>query len=132
MFWGISKLEKMYLCQSMRKQNPVLLVGILYDLGIILTLQYTLVNWITVLFPHHCDWTIMCQQTFSSPRHPLRYHYLVCSENYLFIIGIGPIRDKYLIFIFDMFLFFASLIEDRSKYYKINIRYTSVFNFFRM
>ena len=32
--------------------------------------------------------------TCSSPRRPLRSHSLVCSENHLFIVGIGPIRDK--------------------------------------
>ena len=32
--------------------------------------------------------------TRSSPRRPLRSHYLVCNENHLFIVGIGPIRDK--------------------------------------
>ena len=33
---------------------------------------------------------------------------------------------------FDLFLFFIRLIEARSKYYKINIRYKSVLNFFTM
>ena len=32
--------------------------------------------------------------TCSSPRRPLLSHSIVCSEKYLFIIGIGPIRDK--------------------------------------
>ena len=30
----------------------------------------------------------------SSPRRPLLFHSLVCSKNYLFIVGIGPIFDK--------------------------------------
>ena len=38
--------------------------------------------------------------TWSSPRCPLRSHYLVCIENHLFIIGIGPILNKELKFIF--------------------------------
>ena len=33
---------------------------------------------------------------------------------------------------FDLFLLFVSYTEDRSKYYMINIGYTSVFNFFIM
>ena len=33
-------------------------------------------------------------QTCSSPSRPLRSHYIVCSENYLFIVEIGPICDK--------------------------------------
>ena len=32
--------------------------------------------------------------TCSIPRCPLCYHSLVCSDNHLFIVGIGPIRDK--------------------------------------
>ena len=32
--------------------------------------------------------------TFPIPRRPLRSHYLVCSKKHLFIVGIGPIRDK--------------------------------------
>ena len=35
-----------------------------------------------------------CFKTCSTPRGPLRSHYMVCSENHLFIVGIGPIRDK--------------------------------------
>ena len=32
--------------------------------------------------------------TCSSPRCPLCCHSLVCSENNLFIVGIGPIHDE--------------------------------------
>ena len=68
--------------------------------------------------------------TCSSPRRPLYSHSLVCSEDYLFIVGIGPIRDKNLTCIFfDKFLLFGSSIEDRYIYYKINVIYTSVSNF---
>ena len=42
-------------------------------------------------FPHG---GIILHMTCSSPRHPLSYNSLVCSKNYLFIVGIGPIRDK--------------------------------------
>ena len=38
--------------------------------------------------------------TWSIPRCPLRSHSLVCIENHLFIVGIGPIINKYLEFIF--------------------------------
>ena len=38
--------------------------------------------------------------TWSIPRHPLRSHSMVCSKNHLFIVGIGPICDKELEFIF--------------------------------
>ena len=31
---------------------------------------------------------------FSSPIFPLRSHFLVCDKNNLFIVGLGPIRDK--------------------------------------
>ena len=34
------------------------------------------------------------------PRFPLRSHYLVCIENHLFIVGIGPTLNKDLGFIF--------------------------------
>ena len=47
----------------------------------------------------------------------------------LFLVGIGPICNKELIFIFDVFLFWVCYIEDRYNYYRINIRYTSVFGF---
>ena len=61
----------------------------------------------------------------SSPKFPIQSHALVCIKNYLFIVVIGPICDKELVFIFDMFLLF----EDRYKYYKINIIHKSVFVF---
>ena len=38
--------------------------------------------------------------TCSSQRCPLRSHSLVCIENHLFILGIGPILNKELEFIF--------------------------------
>ena len=37
---------------------------------------------------------VMVYVTCSSPRYPLRSHYLVCSENHLFIVRIWPIHDK--------------------------------------
>ena len=39
-------------------------------------------------------------RTGSIPRCPLRYHSLVCIENSLFIVGIGPILSKALEFIY--------------------------------
>ena len=41
-----------------------------------------------------------------SLRSPLWYHSVVCIENYLFIVGIGPIRDKKLICNFELFILF--------------------------
>ena len=38
--------------------------------------------------------------TCSIPRCTLHSHYLVCIENHLFILGIGPILNKELKFIF--------------------------------
>ena len=38
--------------------------------------------------------------TWSRPRCPLRSHSLVCIENNLFNVGIGPILNKELEFIF--------------------------------
>ena len=35
-------------------------------------------------------WMLTC----SSPRRPLLFHSLICTEKHLFIVGIGPIRDK--------------------------------------
>ena len=40
------------------------------------------------------------QRTCSSPRFPLRSHYMVCIKNHLFIVGIGPILNTELKFIF--------------------------------
>ena len=40
------------------------------------------------------------EMTCSSPRRAVRYHYLVCSENSLLIVGIGPILNKELELIF--------------------------------
>ena len=36
----------------------------------------------------------LSQKTGSIPRCPLQYHSLVCVENNLFIVGIGPILNK--------------------------------------
>ena len=41
-----------------------------------------------------------CLSTGSIPRCPLQSHYLVCIKNRLFIVGIGPILNKELEFIF--------------------------------
>ena len=40
------------------------------------------------------------EETEYTQRCPLGSHYLVCIKNYLFNVGIGPIRDKEIIFIF--------------------------------
>ena len=39
--------------------------------------------------------------TWSSPRCPLRSRFLVCIKNHLFIVGIGPIINKELGFIYQ-------------------------------
>ena len=39
--------------------------------------------------------------TYSSPRRDVRSHYLLCSQNYLLIVGIGPIPNKELELIFQ-------------------------------
>ena len=36
--------------------------------------------------------------TWSIPKHLFCSHFLVCSKNHIFIVGIGPIRDKELKF----------------------------------
>ena len=64
-----------------------------------------------------------------SPRFPIWYHSLVCIKNYLFVVGIGPICDKDLVCIFWSIYFFVRLIEDRYKYYNINIRKIFFSNF---
>ena len=38
--------------------------------------------------------TMGCDLTCSSPRRHLCSHSLICIKNHLFIVGIGPIRDK--------------------------------------
>ena len=53
-----------------------------------------------------CDWParplelLGAYWTCSSPRCPLRSHSLVCTENNLFIVGIGPILNKKIELIF--------------------------------
>ena len=42
------------------------------------------------------------QKMCSSPRRAVCSHYLVCSKNSLLIVGIGPILNKDLKFIFDL------------------------------
>ena len=42
---------------------------------------------------------------WSNPIYPLRYHSLVCIKNSLFIVGMGPIRNKEPICIFRFFFF---------------------------
>ena len=49
--------------------------------------------------------------TCSSPRCPVRSHSLVCSENSLSIVGIGPILNK------DLELIFRSDRSDRMCIY---------------
>ena len=58
---------------------------------------------------------------------PLRYHSLVHSENNSYFVGIGPIRDIELTCIFQPIFIFVRCIKDRSQYYKIFFKYTSVF-----
>ena len=72
------------------------------------------------------------QLTGSRPRCTLQYQSLVCIEKYLFNVGIRPICDKEIKCIFRPVYFFVRWIEYSSKYYKMNIIYTSVFNFFIM
>ena len=43
----------------------------------------------------------MSLATWYRPSFPPRSHYLVCIENHLFIVGIGPILNKELAFIFQ-------------------------------
>ena len=47
-------------------------------------------HYLTLLPPLH----IIFHKTCSSPRRPVRSHSMVCIKNSLFIVGIGPIRDK--------------------------------------
>ena len=63
---------------------------------------------------------------WSSPRCPLRSHYLVHSKNNSFIVGIGPICDVELTCIFRPVFPFVCCIEDRFQYYNINFQYTSI------
>ena len=55
--------------------------------------------------------TYIVQQTCSSPRCPVRSHSLVCSENSLLIVGIGPILNK------ELELIFRSVRSDRTCVY---------------
>ena len=64
--------------------------------------------WISIplIFCWHFDlliWSITRLWTGSSPRCPLRSHSLVCIENHLFIVGIGPIINKELEFIYQSY-----------------------------
>ena len=64
---------------------------------------------------HPCSWKILMENsiqkytcahpssyTCSSPRRAVRSHYLVCSENYLLIVGIWPSLNKEFELIFDL------------------------------
>ena len=53
-----------------------------------------------VIFILKCSADMKAPQTGSSPRYPLRSHSLVCTKNHLFIVGIGPIYNKELEFIY--------------------------------
>ena len=44
-----------------------------------------------------------------------------------YFLGIGPTRDVYLTCILDLFFSFVCCIEDRSQYYNIFFKYTSIF-----
>ena len=56
--------------------------------------------------------------TGSSPRCPLRYHSLLCIENHLYIVGMRPILNKELEFIY------RSNCSDHTSVYS----YLSVYN----
>ena len=56
--------------------------------------------------------------TWSSPRCPHQYHYLVHRKQFYFV-GIGPICEVELTRIFGHVLLFVRCIEDRSQYYNI-------------
>ena len=56
-------------------------------------------------------WLARSQKTCSSPRRAVRSHYLVCSENSLLIVGIGPILNK------ELELIFRSDRSDRTCVY---------------
>ena len=64
--------------------------------------------------------------TGSRPIFPLKYHYLVCIETYLFNVAIDQLEIQNSNVFLDLFLLFVCYIEYRYKYYKTNIRYTSV------
>ena len=68
--------------------------------------------------------------TCSSPICPLRSHSLVCIENHLFIVGIGPILNKELEFIFrsdcTCVYIYVSLIIDKLYIY-INVMQSALF-----
>ena len=56
--------------------------------------------------------------TWSSPRRPPRSNSLVCIKNYLFIVGIEPILNKELEFIFDLIVLIVRTYD--------NFRYKTV------
>ena len=49
---------------------------------------------ITMRFKKGSQIQVIYLMTCSSPRCPLHSHYLVCTENHLFIVGIGPILNN--------------------------------------
>ena len=57
-------------------------------------------------------------ETGSSPRFPLRSHSLVCTKNHLFFVGIGPILNKEIKFIY------RSDESDRTYVYSLVSEYT--------
>ena len=70
--------------------------------------------------------------TCSSPRCPLRSHSLVCIENHLFIVGIGPILNKELELIFrsdrsDVRAFIVRYQCYSINYISINVTKNAVF-----
>ena len=68
----------------------------------------------------HFQNSSMYHNTWSSPRCPLRSHSLLHSKNNSYSVGIGPIRDVELTWIFWSFFYpFVRCIEDRYRYYKI-------------
>ena len=57
--------------------------------------------------------------TCSRPRCPLRSYYMVHSEYNYYFLGILPILDVDLTYIFRPVFPFVCFIEDRSQYYKV-------------
>ena len=62
----------------------------------------------------------------SRPRYHVQYHYLVCIENHLFIVVIGPIINKSSNLFIDLIAMIIRAFIVRYQYCTINFRYTNV------
>ena len=62
-----------------------------------------------------CSFTTLSHVTCSIPRQTVRSHSLVCSENSLLIVGIGPILNK------ELELIFRSERSDRTCVYSYDL-----------